>query len=803
MTKEIELLAPAGSTQSMMAAIENGANAIYLGGKLLNARKYASNFEADELVEAIRYAHLHGVKVYVTINILVSDHEVEEAMDYVRFLYASDVDAVIVQDVGIANLISKLFPKLAVHGSTQMTINNLYGARYLEKMGFSRVILARETPMEEIRNIKKNTGIELEAFVHGALCMAYSGQCLMSSFIGGRSGNRGTCAQPCRMKYSIVDENGEPKEQLDQLHYLSPKDLNTLDDLDEFMDAGITSLKIEGRMKRKEYVATVVKTYRKALDCGKSSITNEEREDLTQMFNRGFTKGVGLGDFGRNFMSVDRPDNRGVLAGNIVDVDKKNVYIKLVVDITKGDGIEFQLRNGTYAGLQSPKDAKSGSVIALFKRGNVDMDAKVYRTSSVKLMDKINKKDSIEIKEPLDMVVEIKQDAYPKLRVQYKNHETEVVLDKRVEESKNIPLTREKVREQLDRLGNTKFYLNDLRIDLGDQSFMTHKDLNRLRRAALDQLEDTISNFNNRRAMNEDAYNLLKKKYLKVDAFERTDGFKLSIKIENMAQLMKLNLNQLDRIYLPINEALPSMIDQMRGSDLEVCLWTDKIVYHRDLENYKAIIDANINRIDGIAVSNLGTYECIKEIYDIKMYGDIGLNIFNTYTADYFLDELDSVTLSPELNLKQIHCISDNIKGNLESIVYGYLSAMITRNCPFATIKNCKNDDKCTTCQYAKGYGLYDRKGMNFKSYRKGNHSVIYNSVPLMVLDRLADIKSSGINIFRLDFTHEVEGIDAIQSMYYDYLNGNIDDKQAKDFVKDFKENNEITMGHFYRGIIK
>lgn len=802
MTREIELLAPAGSTEALVSAVENGADAIYLGGKLLNARKYASNFEEKELIEAIRYAHLHGVKIYVTVNILVGDSEIDEAMDYIRFLYESDVDAVIVQDLGLASLIHRLFPKLEIHGSTQMTINNLYGAKYLEKLGFTRVILARETPVEEIRHIKENSKIELESFVHGALCMAYSGQCLMSSFIGGRSGNRGTCAQPCRMEYHISDEEGVALEKIDKLHYLSPKDLNTIDYIEELIDAGISSLKIEGRMKRKEYVATVVKTYRKALDKGNSSITREDREDLTQIFNRGFTKGLGFSDFGRSFMSVDRPDNRGVLAGNIVDVDRKNIYIKLITDIDKGDGIEFQLSNGSYKGLLAPKDAKAGDLISIFKRGHVDIDSKVYRTSSLKLMEKINEKESQAHAEPITMDVVIKQDEKPKLTVYYENYKVEVELDKIVEKSKNIALTEDKVEEQLARLGDTDFYLEDIKIDLDDNSFMTHKDLNRLRREALEKLVDKMTNFNSPIKIDEEDYKVVKEDALRLNPFNRDDGIKLSIKIENMGQLRQLNFNKMDRIYLPINGDLESMLDEVENSDLEVYLWTDKILYHDDLEDLKRIVDLNQDRFKGIWVSNLGSLEYFKERYDKKFHGDIGLNIFNSYSASYFLNELSSISLSSELNLKQIKRISNNVKGNLESIVYGYVPVMITKNCPFATIKNCKNDDKCNTCKYSEGYGLYDRKAMNFKSFRRNGHSIIYNSVPLMLLDKLNEINDAGVNIFRLDFTHEKGEIEDIQTMYYDYLNGNIDYNHVLEFVEGYKEDKNITMGHFYRGII-
>ena len=261
-----ELLAPAGSMESLYAAVENGANAVYLGGKLFNARQNASNFGYEEIKEAIAYAHLNRVKVYVAINILIDDREMDKALDYIKFLYEEDIDAIIVQDLGLAKLVRELFPTLNIHASTQMTINNLEGVKFLEDLGFTRVVLARETPLEEIKRIRRASSIELEGFIHGALCVSYSGQCLMSSVIGGRSGNRGRCAQPCRMPYSIVDKEGELLDDWQELHLLSPKDLNTLDYIKELIEAGIKSLKIEGRMKRPEYVATIVETYRKAID---------------------------------------------------------------------------------------------------------------------------------------------------------------------------------------------------------------------------------------------------------------------------------------------------------------------------------------------------------------------------------------------------------------------------------------------------------------------------------------------------------------------------------------------------------
>lgn len=369
MKNKTELLAPVGSMESLHAAIENGADAVYLGGTLFNARASATNFNNEELREAVNIAHLKGVKVYITCNILVDQSEMEEVLDYIKYLYEIDVDAIIVQDLGLLNLVRRLFPDLAVHASTQMTINNEYGVKHLEESGVTRVVLARETPIYEISRIKSSSNMELEGFVHGALCVSYSGQCLMSSLIGGRSGNRGTCAQPCRMAYSIVDENGKLVKDWDKKYVLSPKDLNTIDYIPTMIEAGISSLKIEGRLKKPEYVATIVKSYRTSLDQGNGAISETDKKDIAQMFNRGFTKGVGLGDFGRSFISYEKPGNQGILLGTVNRVDKYKVYVDLKEDVNEGDIIEFELSNGELKGMKMPFDAKAYSKVAIEKPG--------------------------------------------------------------------------------------------------------------------------------------------------------------------------------------------------------------------------------------------------------------------------------------------------------------------------------------------------------------------------------------------------------------------------------------------------
>ena len=294
--KHIELLAPSGNLETLKVAIAAGADAVYIGGYAYSARSYADNFSNDELVEAINYAHSYGVKIYVTVNTLIYDDDVETFMNYIDFLHQNNVDAIIIQDLGMFDLIHKTYPNLEIHASTQMHIHNTEGVKFAQEHGFKRVVLARETSIDMIRKIRENCAIDLEAFCHGALCVSYSGECLMSSLIGGRSGNRGCCAGTCRLPYDLVEINGSKQSVLNKDKYLlSMKDLNSLEHISELIESGITSLKIEGRMKRLEYIYLVVSIYRKAIDnyykYGKTLVTNKDLIDLKKIYNREFTKG--------------------------------------------------------------------------------------------------------------------------------------------------------------------------------------------------------------------------------------------------------------------------------------------------------------------------------------------------------------------------------------------------------------------------------------------------------------------------------------------------------------------------------
>ncbi|MEG0641989.1 MAG: U32 family peptidase, partial [Clostridium sp.] len=386
-----EILSPAGNPECLRAAVLNGADAVYIGGSEFSARKYASNFSREEIIEAVRYCHSYNVKLYVTINTVLDNNELIEALDYASFLYQIGIDAVIVQDIGFLKLLRQHLPALEVHASTQMTVHNLYGVNLLYNMGVKRVVLARELSIKEIKYIKDNTKAELEVFVHGALCVCFSGQCLFSSMIGGRSGNRGTCAQSCRMEYSL--DSGE------KTHLLSPKDLSTLEYIKSLVDIGVDSLKIEGRMKRFEYVAVVVASYKKAIS---GMLEEQDIKNVTQVFNRGgFTSAFMKNNQGKDMMSYERPKNWGTYLGVVIANKGRFCDIRLEEELRIEDGVEiFGKDKGVKVssmrkGNQEVEYAVGGEAVTIYLEGTAVGD-KIYKSSDARLLKAA--KDTLEIK---------------------------------------------------------------------------------------------------------------------------------------------------------------------------------------------------------------------------------------------------------------------------------------------------------------------------------------------------------------------------------------------------------------------
>ncbi|WP_425449170.1 DUF3656 domain-containing U32 family peptidase [Dethiothermospora halolimnae] len=819
MLEKVELLAPVGSEESLYAAVENGADAVYLGGKLFNARQYASNFSNEELKEVVQYCHIRQVKVYITVNILLDNNEINEIIDYILYLYNIDVDGIIVQDLGLSNIIRTVLPDFEVHASTQMTINNYMGAKFVEDMGFKRAVLARELSVGEIEYISNTTNIELEGFIHGALCVSYSGQCLMSSIIGGRSGNRGRCAQPCRMPYTFINDEGEVLQGYNNKYLLSPKDLNTIDNLDKIINSGIVSLKIEGRMKRPEYVATIVKNYKKALtniiSNNTKDVSQKDKKDIKQIFNRGFTKGFILGKDNRDFISYDKPNNRGIYIGKVINTDKSYIYIKLIEDLNLGDGIE--LRNDDVSfGLKvseillndrSVTGGSKGDIVKIKRvnsKGNKDLE--VYKTSDIKLLERAKLsyvEDSNKTTIPVFMNIEIKIDRSIKLHLWDNINYISIESEEKVEQARRVSLKEDKVKKQMGKLGNTPYHLQHIDIDIEDNAMVSLSVLNRLRRRAVTQLNEKRANSNNREYTTKD--NIVSKFngiIASNSELNNTDRGLISVKVDNIEQFKRLNLDKLDRVYINFHDDINNCINEVKNHNKEAYFYTGKILSNLDFKNLKTTIDS-LERLDGVSVSNLGTLKFVKDNYNINIHGDIGLNIFNSYTMKFLYDYgVDSGTLSPELTLKQVSNIAKGGPMLKETYGYGYLPVMVTKYCPFSLIRKCKDSTNCGDCSYKKGFGLRDRKGMTFNIKRKNNTTIIYNSQPLLALEHINNIYDSGVNMIRLDFTMEKDEVEDIQDIFFEYANKNIRKDEVIKFIDKYRQKTGFTKGHYFRGVL-
>lgn len=687
---KVELLAPAGDFSCLKAAIEAGCDAVYIGGKLFGARAFSSNFTDDEIIKAINYAHLFGVKVYVTTNTLIYDKEVERFLEYILFLHKNNVDAVIIQDLGMLDLVRQTFPNLEVHASTQMHIHNLDGASFMEKLGVKRVVLARETSISKIKEIKEKTNIDIEIFIHGALCVSYSGQCLMSSLIGNRSGNRGTCAGSCRQSYSIVDENNNII--LNNKYPLSMKDLCSLEILKTLLDIGVTSLKIEGRMKSSSYVYTVVKLYRLAIDSyyKNNNIYIDEKElyNLKKIFNREFTKGFLFDEENNKVINMKRPNHQGVEIGKVINYKNNVATIKLNDEININDGLRIVGKkdigvnvNNFYINSKLVKTAKKGDIITIKVNDKVEKDDKVLLTLDSKLNEEINNIISSNQRKVLVKAKFIaKEDKQITFELTDFINKVVVISENKVTKALNKPITKEEIKEKLNKIKDTVYKYESLDIEIDDNIFIPLNIINDLKRKAFEEL-------NNKRLYKIPYKRCEYKRNVKSYPKEKLLNI-LIFKDENIDSLKKkydyiYSSNNIDNTIL----LLPRVIDKYK-------------------ENYnKDVLAGDIGYFNKHKV-------CIT---------DTSFNVVNSYTVA-FLHSLgaERVTLSYELTKKQIEILinayEERYKAhpNLELVVEGYEEVMISK---FSLNKYFNND---------KLY-LKDRFNNLYKIKEKDNLMIIYN----------------------------------------------------------------------------
>lgn len=687
---KVELLAPAGDFSCLKAAIEAGCDAVYIGGKLFGARAFSSNFTDDEIIKAINYAHLFGVKVYVTTNTLIYDKEVERFLEYISFLHKNNVDAVIIQDLGMLDLVRQTFPNLEVHASTQMHIHNLDGASFMEKLGVKRVVLARETSISKIKEIKEKTNIDIEIFIHGALCVSYSGQCLMSSLIGNRSGNRGTCAGSCRQSYSIVDENNNII--LNNKYPLSMKDLCSLENLKTLLDIGVTSLKIEGRMKSSSYVYTVVKLYRLAIDSyyKNNNIYIDEKElyNLKKIFNREFTKGFLFDEENNKVINMKRPNHQGVEIGKVINYKNNVAMIKLNDEININDGLRIVGKkdigvnvNNFYINSKLVKTAKKGDIITIKVNDKVEKDDKVLLTLDSKLNEEINNIISSNQRKVLVKAKFIaKEDKQITFELTDFINKVVVISENKVTKALNKPITKEEIKEKLNKIKDTVYKYESLDIEIDDNIFIPLNIINDLKRKAFEEL-------NNKRLYKIPYKRCEYKRNVKSYPKEKLLNI-LILKDENIDSLKKkydyiYSSNNIDNTIL----LLPRVIDKYKEN------------YNKD-----------------VLVGDIGYFNKHKVCIT-----DTSFNVVNSYTVA-FLHSLGAkrVTLSYELTKKQIEILinayEERYKAhpNLELVVEGYEEVMISK---FSLNKYFNND---------KLY-LKDRFNNLYKIKEKDNLMIIYN----------------------------------------------------------------------------
>lgn len=663
MFKIPELLAPAGGMEQLKAAVENGADAVYMGGKLFNARINAANFTDEEIREAVTYAHLRGAKLYVTMNTLIKDRELEDALKYAKTLYEDGVDALIIQDLGFAELIRNHFPEWSLHLSTQGTIFNVEGVRAAKKLGFSRVVLARELTLEQIKEITALNLLEVEVFSHGALCVCYSGQCQMSREIGGRSGNRGECAQPCRLPYTVCSQKGgEVKELTEPYFALSPKDLCTIEQLGALAEARVTSLKIEGRMKTPEYVAIVTGIYRKYLDLyekqGSYTVEPSDLHDLNQIFNRGsFTEGYLNRNPKKNLMSGDLSKHQGIYIGKVAknsntlraeNRQRGLVTIQLEQDLSVGDGIEIRNKElpGNLVTFMKQKDNKialagKGQIVTVgYIDGNMTAGDKVYKITDKSLMQKARAsyegKSGTTEKNLRKMGVCFQFSAGLELPITLKAEDEEgnIVtkeLPERPERAINKALTSETIEAQLSKTGGTPFRLLDCKVELDDDISIPLSKINELRRLVLEELEAYKTTVKRRPVKINWSLSTINRKFSKgtesiIQDCEDHGKEEMCYYYHQVKHETNFDPNA-SRIYVPYDAVLDGRF-QNDSRIVPVIPGITKGWHDQNIRiNFNKIIA--ISGKNGIAIGNLAWVEPFVKC-NVNVCGDYGLNLYNS-----------------------------------------------------------------------------------------------------------------------------------------------------------------------------
>lgn len=795
----IELLSPVGNFECLRAAVQNGADSVYFGAESFSARAFANNFSLDTLQKAIQYSKIRGVKTNLTLNTLIKDSEFNNAFELAKKAYEYGIDAIIVQDFGLAMQLIKAFPDLPIHASTQMTVHNLNGALELQELGFKRVVLSRELSTNEIEYICKNTKIEVECFAHGALCISYSGQCLFSSMLGGRSGNRGKCAGPCRLPYELFENN----KKIDSGYLLSTRDLYSLDYIPFFIKAGVKSLKIEGRMKSPEYVATVTRIYRKYIDLALSGELYEidpiDKKDLMQVFNRGMASSGHLDtEPNKDLVFKEKPNNMGLALGRVQKYNKNKGYItlKLKEKIEIGDIISLGNETGSYTISELMENGKNitqtkiGQTVVIGRmKGNINAGDKIYKISSKALLH--NAKESyktenkkvllnckIKIKKGLPISINITSNSnlnlYKKLNITCASPEVPI-------EAKNKPLDKASVIKQISKTSSTPYTFQNISVELDDNIFLPKLSiLNELRRLSLAQVEEfAITNIHRNSNLNNSNVSSLSKDSLSdMRNFAKTNiDLSSTQKVKISLLLNYLNrdfdysqLREVDSVYIPLKYFIDKKYSDILytiSSNFDTYIYMPTIIKG----NYKNLFYANAEssvkkyEINGFVISNICNIKLLHELFtDLDKYFKIISNYtFNVFNSNTVLElkklGVSQFTISPELDKKTINSLCDYQYLKKELIVYGKTPLVNMNYCLLGETDKCY--PTCTAkCTTNNSYSLKDRLNMSFDIMPDNIQTVttLFNSKITSISP-----KDFNIDVARIDILNE--NIDEINNI--------------------------------------
>ncbi|GAB6927499.1 DUF3656 domain-containing protein [Paenibacillus sp. JCM 10914] len=808
----MELLAPAGDWDCMRAAVANGADAIFFGVEKFNARARANNFRMDELPEIMSFLHSYGVKGFLTFNILVFENELEDAKGLIDACVDAGVDAVIVQDLGLVKLIREISPDFPIHGSTQMTITSPEAVEFTKPFNMERVVLGRENNLKQIQKIGEQAKLPMEVFVHGALCVSYSGQCLTSEMWGGRSANRGECAQACRLPYDLIVD-GEQKPMGDVAYLLSPKDLAAIDLMPELIEAGVTSFKIEGRLKTPEYVANVVSKYRKAIDRhfdGEDARpSKEEVRELQQSFSRGFTHGFLDGTNNKKLVEGTFPKSRGVYLGRVEQILRDGVVCKLEAPVKRGDGIVFDAGDPTKKeeggriydvrrkGVKVEGEAAEGWIIDIVPgRSDVDLRKlhvgdRIWKTNDPALDKRL--RQSFETEKPYRVFpVHVRVSGRPGQPLStwwtdvQKGTTVQVDSELELEIAQKRPLSQEILDEQLGRLGGTLFQLEALDVDLYGDVIVPIRELNSIRRRAVELLagERPKPPVYVKRAVS-----VYGDAAVPAAPVARGEA-KLTALCRSLPQVEAALAAGVEMIYADFEfiKQFPAAVEAVRAAGKQIALATPRI--HMPGENG---YHNNILRLkpDAVLVRNTGAlYFYLRHRMENpdaahpRLIGDFSLNIANHKAVDLFTEVgCDIVTPSYDLNIQQmVDLLGKADTSKMEVVIHQHLPMFHTEHCVYCTFLSEGTDfTNCgRPCEESR-VSLQDRIGMSHPvRVDEGCRNTVYNAIEQSGAEYLANFMELGVSSYRVEFLEETpEQVHEVIDLYNRALRGEISGTQV------------------------